>query len=75
LVSVFVSLDGDEVEPELLLDSDGWLGRLSVTYQPEPLKTIAGRESNFLVSPPQLGQTFIGWSLKLCLRSKRWPQA
>ena len=63
------------LELELDDDSDGGDGRLSVMYQPEPLKTIPGRERSFFVSPPHSGQTLIGSSWKPCLRSNSCPQA
>ena len=60
---------------EELVDSEGGVGRLSVMYHPEPLKTIAGRESSLRVVPPHSGHTLIGSSVKLCLRSNLCSQA
>ena len=70
-----LELDELELEEELELLSDGGLGRESVMYHPEPLNTIPGRDSSFFTTPPHSGQTLIGSSLKLCLRSNSWPQA
>ena len=55
--------------------SDGGAGRLSVMYQPEPLKTIAGGCRTRRVSPPHVGHTLIASSLKLCFLSKCTRQA
>ena len=49
-------------------------GRLSVLYQPDPLKTIAGvdiRRRGFL---PQLGHFSRGSSLYDCTAENTWPQ-
>ena len=61
-------------DEELELLSVG-VERLSVLYQPEPLNTIPGGCSTRFVSPPHLGHTLIGSSLKLCFTSKRLRQA
>ena len=49
--------------------------RLSVIYQPEPLKTIPGGKSTRLVTPPQEGQTVIGSSLTRWRTSNRFRQS
>lgn len=61
--------------PGVVLVAAGVFLRLSVMYQPEPLKITPTGCSTRRVSPPQLGQTRIGSSLIDCNFSKRWRQA
>jgi hypothetical protein len=66
-----LSLDDEELE----LESVG-VGRLSVTYQPLPLKTIPTGCSTRRSAPPQPSWLVRGESEKLCLTSMRpWQLA
>ena len=56
-----VSLDFSDDVGAVVLDDES-LFRLSVTYQPEPLKMIPTGWNTRLVGPPQVGQTLIGSS-------------
>ena len=71
LASDFVSLFLSAVE---LLASDFSAGRLSVLYQPEPLKTIAGVDISLRGFFPQLGHFSSGSSLYDCTAENTWPQ-
>jgi hypothetical protein len=56
----------------LLLSVADVLLRLSVTYQPEPLKMTPTGCNTRRVSPPQFGHTRMGSSLNDCSLSNRW---
>jgi hypothetical protein len=72
LVSVFVSPFLSERE---LLESELFSpGRLSVLYQPEPLKTIAGVERSRRGFFPQLGHFSSASSLNDWTAENTWPQ-
>jgi hypothetical protein len=72
LASDFVSLFLSEVElPESELFS---AGRLSVLYQPDPLKTIAGVEMRRRGFLPQLGHFSSASSLNDWTAENTWPQ-
>jgi hypothetical protein len=73
LVSVFVSLFLSALLPPPSSDPF-WAGRLSVLYQPEPLKTIAGVEIRRRGFLPQFGHFSIGSSLYDCTAENTWPQ-
>lgn len=68
LVSLVFS-DDDAV----VLDDES-LFRLSVTYQPDPLKMIPTGWNTRLVEPPQVGQTLIGSSSTRWRISNRFEQ-
>jgi hypothetical protein len=68
-VSVLVSLFLSALASEVLS-----AGRLSVLYQPEPLKTIAGVEMSRRGFLPQLGHFSSASSLNDCTAENTWPQ-
>jgi hypothetical protein len=60
--------------PELLESELFSPGRLSVLYQPEPLKTIAGVEMRRRGFFPQLGHFSSASSLNDWTAENTWPQ-
>lgn len=70
---LFVSGFVSEVDDPLL--SLFGLVRLSVLYQPAPLKTIAGAVISLLGGFPQFGHVSIGDSLNVWTAENAWPQA
>jgi hypothetical protein len=76
LVSPLVSALASPFLSALAVPSDELLsaGRLSVLYQPEPLKTIAGIERRRRGFFPQLGHFSSASSLNDWTAEKTWPQ-
>jgi hypothetical protein len=73
-VSVAVSVEPDEVPlPAVLALSDGADLRLSVTYQPLPLKTIAGGVRTRRASIPQTSQVWTDGASNPSRFSYWWP--
>lgn len=72
-LAVLDVLDVDELDELEELEETGstCVGRESVEYQPDPLKMIPAGYRSRRMSPPQVGQTFSGSSLKCCRRSTR----
>jgi hypothetical protein len=69
-VSVFESEDAEELAGELELLSDDEPVRLSVMYQPEPLKTTPAGKSTLRTEPPHSGHSLTGGSANFWKRSK-----
>jgi hypothetical protein len=72
LVSDFVSLFLSPLVPPS--SEPFWAGRLSVLYQPDPLKTIAGVDNKRRGFLPQFGHFSSGSSLYDCTAENTWPQ-
>ena len=61
----------EDDDPDVLDEPE----RLSLWYQPLPLKTMPTEEKTFRSRPPHSGHSVNDGSLNACTCSKRWSQA
>lgn len=73
-VDSVLELDEESDDLDELLVCDAEPERLSVAYQPDPLKMTPAGYSTRRTLAPHWGQSVSGLSLKLWRTSKRWPQ-
>ena len=71
----FDSLLSDEPDFDDFSDFCSPLLRLSLMYQPEPLKTMPAGKMTRCIGLPHSGQNFSGSSLNFCTTSNSWAQA